>query len=84
MAIVWKEYKALFIIGPYFFEETGALGSVTVTVTGQRYECLLRNHDIPALQQRGWVDRIIFMQEGASSAHCKSDEAAAEAAFQKC
>ncbi|GBN75379.1 hypothetical protein AVEN_8064-1 [Araneus ventricosus] len=62
---VWCGFTASFIIGPYFFEETGALGPVTVTVTGQRYECLLRNHVIPTLQQRGCVDRIIFMQDGA-------------------
>lgn len=62
---VWCGFTASFIIGPYFFEETGALGPVTVTVTGQRYACLLRNHVIPVLQQRGCVDGIIFMQDGA-------------------
>ncbi|GBL94545.1 hypothetical protein AVEN_235631-1 [Araneus ventricosus] len=60
---VWCGFTASYIIGPYCFKETGALGPVTVT--GQRYECLLRNHVIPALQQRGCVDRIIFMQDGA-------------------
>ena len=54
-------------LGHIFFEETGVLGPVTVTFIGQRYECLLRNHVIPALQQRGCVDRIIFMKEGAFS-----------------
>ncbi|GBM66465.1 hypothetical protein AVEN_146293-1 [Araneus ventricosus] len=62
---VWCGVTESFIIGPYFFEETGALGPVTVTVTDQLYECLLRNHVIPALKQRGYVDRIIFMQDGA-------------------
>ncbi|GBN58893.1 hypothetical protein AVEN_84747-1 [Araneus ventricosus] len=62
---VWCGFTASFIMGPYFFEETGALDPVTITVTGQRYECLLRNHVIPALQQLGYVDRIIFMQDGA-------------------
>ncbi|GBN77041.1 hypothetical protein AVEN_208727-1, partial [Araneus ventricosus] len=33
---VWCGFTASFIIGPYFFEETGALGPVTITVTGQR------------------------------------------------
>ena len=45
----WSEFTASFIIGHYFFKEMGALGPVTVTVNGQRYECLLRNHVIPAL-----------------------------------
>lgn len=62
---VWCGFTASFIIGPYFFEETGASGPVTCTVTGKRYECLLRNHVIPALQQRGCVDEVIFMQDGA-------------------
>ena len=56
---------AQFIIEPCFFEETGALGPFTVTFTGQCYECLLRNHVIQALQQREYVDRIIFKQDGA-------------------
>lgn len=62
---VWCGFTASFMIGPYFFEETGALGPVTVTVNGQRYESLLRNDVIPALQQRECVDSIIFMQDGA-------------------
>ena len=60
-------FTASFLIGTYFFEETGALGSVTVTVTGQRYECLLLKDFIPDFQQHGCVDRIIFMQESAPS-----------------
>ena len=60
-------FTASFITGPYFFEETGALSPATVTVTGQRYECLLCNHVIPALQLHGCKDRIIFMQHGAPS-----------------
>ena len=39
-----------FIIEPNFFKEVSTLDLVTVTVTGQRYECLLHNHVIPALQ----------------------------------
>ena len=42
------------------------MGACFVTVTGQRYECLLRNHVIPDLQLRGRVDRIICMQDVAS------------------
>ena len=62
---VWCELTASFIIGPYFFEKADALGPVTITVTGQRYEYLLRNHNIPAFQHRGCVDWIIFVQDGA-------------------
>ena len=56
---------ASFIIGPYFFEQTGASDPVIATVSGQRYASLLCNHVIPALQQRGCVNQIIFMQDGA-------------------
>ena len=48
-----------------FFEETCALGPLTVTAIGQSYECLLRNHVILALQQCECVDRIIFMHDDA-------------------
>ena len=43
----------------------GALGPIAFTITGQRYVCHLRNHVFPALQQRGFVDRMLFMQEDA-------------------
>ena len=56
---------ALFIIGLYFFEETGALGPVTFTVTGMLYECLFNRHIIRAFQHRACVDRIISMQDSA-------------------
>ncbi|GBO01369.1 hypothetical protein AVEN_275664-1 [Araneus ventricosus] len=50
----------------FFFEEIGPSGPVACTVNGTRYESLLRNHLIRALQQRGCVDTTIFMQVGAS------------------
>ena len=46
------------------FEKKGPLSSITFTVTGPLYEYLLRNYVIPALQQLGYVDEIIFMQKG--------------------
>ncbi|GBM02659.1 hypothetical protein AVEN_258959-1 [Araneus ventricosus] len=49
----------------FFFEAIGLSGPVTCTVNGTRYEYLLRNQLIPALQQRGCVDSTIFMQDGA-------------------
>ena len=60
---VWWGFTASFI-GPYFFKETGVLSPVIVTVTTQRFECLLSEHFFVALQQRGCVDRINFMKDG--------------------
>ncbi|GFV73038.1 uncharacterized protein TNCV_3398161 [Trichonephila clavipes] len=51
--------------GPYFFEESGAGGPVTCSITGQRYASLLRNKIIPDLQAHQCLSRIIFMQDGA-------------------
>ncbi|GFY22565.1 uncharacterized protein TNCV_2178261 [Trichonephila clavipes] len=49
---VWCGFSAYFILGPYFFEELGAGGPVTYSITGQRYASLLRNKIIPNLQAR--------------------------------
>ncbi|GFT87757.1 uncharacterized protein TNCV_4001031 [Trichonephila clavipes] len=62
---VWCGFSATFILGPYFFEELGAGGLVTCSITGQRYASLLRNKIIPDLQARQCLSRIIFMQDGA-------------------
>ncbi|GFS61082.1 transposable element tc3 transposase [Trichonephila clavipes] len=62
---VWCGFSASFILGPYFFEELGAGGPVTCSITGQRYASLLRNKIIPYLQARPCLSRIIFMQDGA-------------------
>ncbi|GFW15679.1 uncharacterized protein TNCV_3581771 [Trichonephila clavipes] len=62
--VVW-EFSASFILGPYFFEELGAGGPVTCSITGQRYASLLRNKIIPDLQARQCLSRIIFMQDAA-------------------
>ncbi|GBL81419.1 hypothetical protein AVEN_143703-1 [Araneus ventricosus] len=62
---VWYGFTAAFIVGPFFFEEIGPSGPVTCAVNGTRYETLLCNQLIPALQQRGCVDSSIFMQDGA-------------------
>ncbi|GBN57259.1 hypothetical protein AVEN_17341-1 [Araneus ventricosus] len=62
---VWCRFTAAFIVSPFFFEEIGPSGHVTCTANGTRYESLLRNQLIPALQQRGCVDSTIFMQDGA-------------------
>ncbi|GBM44714.1 hypothetical protein AVEN_103182-1 [Araneus ventricosus] len=62
---VWCGFTTAFIGGPFFFEEIGPSGPVTCTVNGTRYEPLLRNQLIPALQQHVCVDSTIFMQDGA-------------------
>ncbi|GFT24852.1 uncharacterized protein TNCV_3021381 [Trichonephila clavipes] len=62
---VWCGFSASFILGPYFFEELGAGGPVSCSITGQRYASLLRNKIIPDLQARQCLSRIIFMQDGA-------------------
>ena len=48
-----------------FFRADGCFRSCYRYVTGQRYASLLHNHVIPAMQQRGCVNQIIFMQDGA-------------------
>ncbi|GFU11159.1 transposable element tc3 transposase [Trichonephila clavipes] len=62
---VWCGFSASFILGPYFFEELGAGGPVTCSITGQRYASLLRNKICPDLQARPCLSRIIFLQDGA-------------------
>ncbi|GFY13504.1 uncharacterized protein TNCV_4958741 [Trichonephila clavipes] len=62
---VYCGFSAYFILGPYFFEELGAGGPVTCSITGQRYASLLRNKIIPDVQARQCLSRIIFMQDGA-------------------
>ncbi|GFW63704.1 uncharacterized protein TNCV_667731 [Trichonephila clavipes] len=61
--VVWV--FRVFILGPYFFEESGSRGPVTCSITGQRYASLLRNKIISGLQARPCLSRIIFMQDGA-------------------
>ncbi|GBM23639.1 hypothetical protein AVEN_117389-1 [Araneus ventricosus] len=56
---------AAFIVGPFLFEEIGPSGPVACKVNETRYESLLLNQLIPALQQRGCVESTIFMQDGA-------------------
>ncbi|GFU63903.1 uncharacterized protein TNCV_4204201 [Trichonephila clavipes] len=72
---VWCGFSTSFILGPYFFEELGAGGPVTCSITGQRYASLLRNKIIPDLQAHQCFSRIIFMQDGAPPhiTHCVKD-----------
>ncbi|GBN54214.1 hypothetical protein AVEN_55877-1 [Araneus ventricosus] len=48
-----------------FFEEITANGIQTCSVTGQRYRDMLNDFVIPQLQQRGCLQDIIFMLDGA-------------------
>ncbi|GBM45234.1 hypothetical protein AVEN_63841-1 [Araneus ventricosus] len=48
-----------------FFEEITANGIQTCSITGQRYRDMPRNFVIPQLQQRGCLQDIFFMQDGA-------------------
>ncbi|GBN41737.1 hypothetical protein AVEN_192270-1 [Araneus ventricosus] len=61
---VWCGFTAAFTVGPFFFEEIGPSGPVTCTIKGTRYEYILQNQLISALQQRRCVDRTIFIQYG--------------------
>ncbi|GBO02131.1 hypothetical protein AVEN_27291-1 [Araneus ventricosus] len=80
---VWCGFTAAFIVDPFFFEEFGPSGPVTCPVNGTRYESLLRNQLIPALERRGCVDNTIFIQDSDSSAHIQTSERAVEFAFWK-
>ncbi|GFX97457.1 uncharacterized protein TNCV_2840171 [Trichonephila clavipes] len=61
--VVWVFH--VFYSWPVFFEELGAGGPVTCSITGQRYASLLRNKIIPDLQAHQCFSRIIFMKDGA-------------------
>ncbi|GFT50973.1 uncharacterized protein TNCV_1174031 [Trichonephila clavipes] len=62
---VWCGFSASYILGLQFFEELGAGGPVTCSITGQRYASLLRYKIIPDLQARQCLSLIIVMQDGA-------------------
>ncbi|GBN67748.1 hypothetical protein AVEN_44668-1 [Araneus ventricosus] len=62
---MWCGFTAAFIVDPFFFEEIGPSGPVTCTINGACYESLLQNQLIPTLQQRGYVESTICMQDGA-------------------
>ncbi|GFT92293.1 uncharacterized protein TNCV_1835601 [Trichonephila clavipes] len=61
--VVWV--FRVFYSWPVFFEELGAGGPVTCSITGHRYASLLRNKIISDLQARQCLSCIIFMQDGA-------------------
>ncbi|GBM78029.1 hypothetical protein AVEN_13041-1 [Araneus ventricosus] len=65
--ILWCKFTTSFIVGLFFSEEIGPAGSVTCTTNGARFESLLRNHVIAALEQRACVGNTIFMQDSAPS-----------------
>lgn len=63
---VWCGFTASFILGPFFFEEHCPVsGWKTCTVNAERYLTLLRDHVVPALQERHALPVVTFMQDGA-------------------
>ncbi|GBM15359.1 hypothetical protein AVEN_199623-1 [Araneus ventricosus] len=77
-------FRANFIIGPYFFDETTANGIQTCSIKGQRYRDMLRDFVIPQLQQRGCLQDIIFMQDGAHPHIDRPVKSIARTAFHRC
>ncbi len=59
---VWCGFTSTFILGPYFFEDEQLR---TTTVTGCRYEDMLRTQIIPNLRQHDFLEQVIFMHDGA-------------------
>ena len=49
---VWCGFTLSFITDPFLFEELQGDTSQTVSVTGERYEALLKINVIPYLQER--------------------------------
>ncbi|GBN34358.1 hypothetical protein AVEN_107475-1 [Araneus ventricosus] len=56
---VWCGFTVEFIVDS-FFSRRSSFGRRNLYSQWTRYESLLRNHPIPALQQRGHVDRKIL------------------------
>ncbi|GFU28646.1 RNA-directed DNA polymerase from mobile element jockey [Trichonephila clavipes] len=61
---VWVGFTTSTVTGP-FFEEMRDSGSVTATVTGERYADMLQNRIMPSLADKHLLERTIFMQDGA-------------------
>jgi hypothetical protein len=79
---VWCGVTANFILGPYFFHEPDGNGVLqTVTVNGPRYESMLVNFVIPALQARNVLATTTFMQDGATPHIARPVRAVLTAAF---
>ena len=54
------------VIGSFLFEEIGPVSPVTCTMNDKRYVSLLHSQVVPTLQQHAYLERTIFMQDGAS------------------
>ncbi|GFX68111.1 hypothetical protein TNCV_4439341 [Trichonephila clavipes] len=55
-----------FIVGPYFFETTTVSGPKLCNATGTSYGAMWREQLIPALQERYYLETMIFMLVGAT------------------
>ncbi|GFT32343.1 uncharacterized protein TNCV_4483811 [Trichonephila clavipes] len=60
---VWCGFRATFILGPFFFEETTRNDPVTCTVTARMYKNMLENFVAPKMLQHQCLDSITFMQD---------------------
>lgn len=63
--IVWCEFTATFILGPFFFEKITARDSVTCSITVLRYHYIPQTIVVPQLQQKWVLTSTVFMQDGA-------------------
>ena len=61
---VWFGFTGSFILESFFFDEPVS-DKKTCVVTAERYLTLLRDHVVPALQERHALPVVIFMQDGA-------------------
>ena len=60
---VWCSFTVFFVVGPFFFEECyPKSGFKPCTVTTKRHLSLLREKVVPALQTRGVLPSVNFMQ----------------------
>ena len=62
---MWYDLTAYFNIGPYFLRGKSSDSIVTCFLTFDRYADVLQSFIVPQLQQRGCLDLIISMQDGA-------------------
>lgn len=62
---VWAGLASWGVVGPFYFEEEGNGGPVTVTVNSARYGAMLRGLDSVRGNFPDWNDRTWFQQDGA-------------------
>lgn len=63
---IWFRFMLHSLSEIIFYEEENPKGHDTCSVNAQCYHEMLHIHVIPILQQRGFLQATIFMQDGAS------------------